>query len=393
MSRLCFIVQRYGIEVNGGAELHCRQLAEHMLTKIDDIHVLTSKAIDYITWKNEYVKDEETINGIKVHRFPVEHERVQEKFDEINGRFFAGQLKVSEEKKWLESQGPYCPSLIKYLKEHKDDYDCFIFFTYLYYTTVMGIQEVADKAIVIPTAHDEPFLKMRMYRDVFCKPKGFFYNTEEERILINDKFHNNDIPSELGGVGVELPEKIIAERFKTKYNLDNYIVYVGRIDEGKNCNELFRYWDAYRKRNTGDLKLVLMGKAVIPVPERDDILSLGFVSDEDKFDGISGARALVLPSKFESLSMVVLEAMSLYTPIIVNGICEVLKGHCIKSNGGFYYLNYLEFEGELNYILDHDKEMKIICNNAKKYVEYNYQWDVIVEKLYSMIIKTIGVVE
>ena len=128
-----------------------------------------------------------------------------------------------------------------------------------------------------------------------------------------------------------------------------------------------------------------MGKEEITVPNNKNIVSLGFVSDQDKFDGISGAISLIMPSEFESLSMVVLEAMSLYTPVIVNGRCPVLKGHCIKSNGAFYYNNYYEFAGELDYILSHIQEKEIMCNNAKKYVEENYEWNSIVERLTSLI--------
>lgn len=383
--KICFIVQRYGLEVNGGAELHCRQLAEHMLTKYKEVHVLTSKAIDYMTWKDEYKLDEEIINGVTVHRFSVSHERKAKEFNAINGRFFAGELREDEEREWIEKQGPALPGLLDYLKENKDNYDAFIFFTYLYYPTVLGVDIVKDKAIVIPTAHDEPFLRMRIFDDVFMKPRSFFFNTEEERVLIHGKYHNEHIPSDLGGVGVEIPAVIDGERFKEKYGLSNFVVYVGRIDEGKNCHQLFKYFIEYKKRNANDVKLVLMGKPVIDIPKHKDIISLGFMDDQDKFDGMAAAKMLILPSEFESLSMVVLEAMSVGTPVIVNGKCLVLKGHCIKSNGAFYYNNYFEFEGEINYLLGHPEVVSIMNDNAKKYVDENYQWDVIVERLAGMI--------
>lgn len=383
--KICFVVQRYGLEVNGGAELHCRQLAEHMKKHCAEVHVLTSKAIDYVTWKNEYDCDEEEINGVYVHRFPVTHERDQNEFNTINQKFFDGKLQQGEEREWIEKQGPALPGLIEYLKKNKDNYDTFIFFTYLYYPTVLGVREVWDKAIVIPTAHDEPFLRMKIFDDVFRLPRFFFFNTEEERQLIHRKYKNEYIPSKLGGVGVELPESIEPDRFRKKYKLDKFIVYVGRIDEGKNCNQLFDFFLEYKKQNQNDLKLVLMGKPVIPVPKDKDILSLGFVDDQDKYDGMAAAEALVLPSEFESLSMVVLEAMSVYTPVIVNGKCEVLRGHCYKSNGAFYYNSYREFEAEINYLLTHPEEKEIMCKNAKKYVEENFTWETIEERLLELI--------
>lgn len=384
--KLCFVVQRYGLEVNGGAELHCMQLAEHMLPYCSKIDVLTTKAIDYMTWKNEYTSDVEDINGICVRRFAVEAERNQEVFDEINARFMLGQLKVEEEQEWIDKQGPLVPSLVNYLKEHQYDYDCIIFFAYLYYPSVMGIRVVDNKVIMLPLAHDEPFLKMKIFDPIFKKPDAFFFNTEEERNLVVAKYKNENIKYNYGGVGVDVPDDVNAKRFKEKYNLDNYIVYVGRIDEGKNCPQLFNYFCEYKKRfPNSDLKLVLMGKAVIPVPQRDDIISLGFVSDEDKFDGIAGAHALVLPSKFESLSMVVLEAMYLRTSVIVNGECPVLRGHVLKSNGAFYYNNYFEFEAQINYLYDNYEVAEIMKDNALEYVQKNYQWSSITNKLCNLI--------
>jgi len=74
------------------------------------------------------------------------------------------------------------------------------------------------------------------------------------------------------------------------------MVYAGRIDEAKGCKELFDYFLRYKKENQNDLKLVMMGKPVIPIPKSDDIVSLGFVSDQEKFDVMSGAKFLIMPS-------------------------------------------------------------------------------------------------
>lgn len=385
MKKICLVVQRYGLEVNGGAELQCRQFAERLVNKFE-VTVLTTKAVDYMTWGDYYQKDEEDINGVHIIRFSVKKERNIRRFNEINKKFLDGKIKTEEqEKQWIEEQGPYVPGLIKYLKENKEYYDAFLFFTYLYYTTVIGIQFVSQKAILIPEAHDEPFLKMESYRQLFYEPKAIFYNTEEERRLVERKMQGLIAKNDIGGVGVEIPKQIEAEVFKEKYKLDNYIIYVGRIDKGKNCDILFDFFRNYKKRNPGNLKLVLMGKSVIEVPCHQDIVNLGFVSDQDKFNGIAGARLLVLPSEFESLSMVVLEAFALKIPVLVNGKCEVLKGHCIKSNGGLFYQGYLEFEGCLNYMLSHSEECKIMGENGKVYVDENYRWDIIINRLEQLI--------
>ena len=387
--KIAIINQRYGLEVNGGSELYSRQIAEKLIAKYD-VEVLTSCAVEYVKWSNYYKEGVEQINGVTVRRFKTLHEREPKVFSALDSMMLSNphiEEEISEQ--WIEHMGPYCPELVEYVDKHQDEYEAIIVVTYLYYTAVKSIVRIKNKAIFIPTAHQEPFIHFDMYKKVFGAADAYVFLTDEEKDLVHSIFHNEDVPYEVMGVGVEVPEVVDSERFKKKYNLDNYLIYVGRIDEGKDCPRLFKYFLEYKRRVKSDLKLVLMGKAVCDIPKSPDIISLGFVSEEDKFDGIKGAKALILPSKFESLSISVLEAMTLSVPVIVNGICDVLKGHCVKSNGGLYYKNYFEFEGCINYMMEHPEEYAIMCKNARKYVEDYFQWDDIMKK-FDRIIERVG---
>ena len=389
MKKIAIINQRYGLEVNGGSELYSRQIAEKLIAKYD-VEVLTSCAVEYVKWSNYYKEGVEQINGVTVRRFKTLHEREPKVFSALDSMMLSNphiEEEISEQ--WIEHMGPYCPELVEYVDKHQDEYEAIIVVTYLYYTAVKSIVRIKNKAIFIPTAHQEPFIHFDMYKKVFGAADAYVFLTDEEKDLVHSIFHNEDVPYEVMGVGVEVPEVVDSERFKKKYNLDNYLIYVGRIDEGKDCPRLFKYFLEYKRRVKNDLKLVLMGKAVCDIPKSPDIISLGFVSEEDKFDGIKGAKALILPSKFESLSISVLEAMTLSVPVIVNGICDVLKGHCVKSNGGLYYKNYFEFEGCINYMMEHPEEYAIMCKNARKYVEDYFQWDDIMKK-FDRIIERVG---
>ncbi|MBP5596544.1 MAG: hexosyltransferase, partial [Pseudobutyrivibrio sp.] len=229
--KICFVVQRYGLEVNGGAELQCRLFAEHMLEAGYEVHVITTKAVDYMTWKNEYTEDTETINGVVVHRFATEIERKKKKFDFINRIFLTGLLPKWAEKYWFKAQGPYSPELVEYIKENRDNYDAFIFSTYLYYPTVEGMSYVKDKAIFIPEAHEEPMIYLNTLKKVFEMPQAYFFNTDEERVMASKHFNITDIPYEIGGIGIDKISNVSAERFKEKYGLDRYYLYVGRIEQ------------------------------------------------------------------------------------------------------------------------------------------------------------------
>lgn len=385
--KVALINQRYGLEVNGGAEYYTRLIAER-LNKKYDVEVLTTRAVDYITWANYYKKGLQDVNGVKVRRFGVKHPRRKKKMDKLFFSLFIDSASTTNpklEKAFIEEQGPLSKSLVDYMNLHKNYYDVFIFVTYLYYPTVFGLPIVSDKAIFIPTAHDEPFINLDIFKQIFTMPRAIVFLTDEEEKLVHNKFDIKDIPYDVMGVGVDIPPVVNPFAIKEKYGFDNYIIYVGRIDESKGCTWLYKYFKEYKERNNNDLKLVFVGKSVTELNPDDDILNLGFVSEQDKFNYISGAKALVLPSQFESLSIAVLESLSLSVPVIVNGRCEVLKGHCIKSNAGLYYDNFFEFEGTLNYMLEHPDIYSQMKKNALDYIAAHYTWDVIMNKFEKII--------
>jgi len=380
MKKICFVVQRYGLDVNGGAELLCRQMAEKLLP-FYRVDVYTTKAKDYTTWKNEFKCDKENINGVCIYRYRNLKKRDEKKLAELNISFRKEVIgNYDNEFKWIEAQGPYCPDLIESIKKNSKKYDKFIFFTYLYYTTIYGLPEVKDKSILVPTAHDEPYIYMNCMKKIFCETSAIFYMTAAEKRFVNNLFHNENVISEVGGAGIVLHSDI-SEAIVAELGLQQYLIYVGRLDEGKNVPQLINYFLEYKKRNPGNLKLVLVGQKFININRNKDIIELGFIDEKDKTNLEAGAFALVLPSQFESLSLVVLEAMSLEVPVICNGKCEVVKDHCVSSNAGLYYENFAEFCGIINWLKNHPKEKKKLGNNGKKYVRENYTWDKIVSKL------------
>lgn len=385
MKKIAFVCVNYGLEIVGGAQTYTRLVAEQ-LSSLYDVEVLTSKAIDTWSWANHFTQDEEVINNVLVRRFEVEHER-NESFIEKEKEFLEDVSDdINKEEAWLDAVGPKSTKLIEYIKNNHDKYLAIIFVTYEYYHSIKGIPEVKDKAIFIPTAHDCKLIRKSIFQNLFNMPKAFVYLTEEERTLCNNLFHNDYIMSDVLGVGVEIPENI--NDLNNSVNGD-YILYIGRYEPGKGINALVDQFIRYKDNNNNDLKLVTVGSGSFEIPNREDIINKGFVSDEEKFVLLRDAKLLVLPSMFESLSMVVLEAMASKTPFLVHEKCDVLKGHCLKSNGGFYYETYEEFESIMNYCLNHKNVLDLLGENCYGYFLTHYSWKSIKER-FSNLINMVG---
>ncbi|MDU1891652.1 MAG: glycosyltransferase family 4 protein [Dysgonomonas sp.] len=409
MDKIAIIVQRYSLEVNGGAELHARLLAEHLNTKYN-VEVLTTCAKNYMTWEDFYPEGEDCINGVIVHRFSskkktgenidlihLDLSKDQKYTDQKLGinnlfslpfkRFRYKRGRKSYEKffaLWMAEQGPLCKGLIDYIENNKDKYTAFIFFTYLYYPTYYGLQvdSVGNKSILIPTAHDEPPFYFRGYKTVFSQPKFFMYNTLSEKQLVEAVYHQTRMKkSDIAGLGFDKP----ILNLTIKKNIEfKYIVYIGRIEVNKGCYELVENFLAYKREYSNDLKLIMIGSNFLKddtIEQSEDIIYTGFIDEQEKLYYLQNAEALVIPSQFESLSMVTLEAMIMGKPVLANEGSEVLKKHIEISNAGFLYNNRESFSNQLSKILKLSKEEKEkIAENGISYVENNYRWSDVIDK-------------
>jgi glycosyltransferase involved in cell wall biosynthesis len=272
---------------------------------------------------------------------------------------------------WMALQGPYSSALLDYLSWAHDRYDLFIFIPYLYCTTYLGLQRVPGRAVLFPMAHDEPWIYLDLFHALFHLPRGLIYNSVEERDFVHRRFGNDYLPHRVLGVGIDVPRTTDGA-----LPPGEYIVYVGRIDPSKGCDTLFEYFMRYKAEHPGPLQLILIGKATMPVPDHPDIRALGFMKEE-RFPWLQGARALILPSLYESLSLVTLEAWALGTPVLVNARCDVVRGHCRRSNGGLYYGDYAEFAAALHLLLTHESLRQTLGQNGAVYVERNYAWEMV----------------
>jgi glycosyltransferase involved in cell wall biosynthesis len=375
--RLALVVQRYGEDVNGGAEYHCRLVAEH-LARTHRVEVLTSCARDYITWRNDRAPGLERVNGIPVRRFKVRRPRDPDRFGRVSQKVFLGKHSVEEELLWLEEQGPFSPALVRHVKKREQDYDYFVFFSYRYYHSYHGIRAVPGKAILVPTAERDEVISLSIFKELFRLPRAIVYNSVEERAMIWKAAANQAVSGDVVGVGSEVPDATDPRSFREKHGIGGpYMVYVGRVDPNKGCRVLFHHFRRYREETGSSLELVLVGGAQMEIPSDPGVRYLGFLPESEKWSAIAGCDLLVIPSELESLSMVTLEAWSQGKPVLANGKCDVLRGQCRRSNAGLYYDDYYEFKEALAR-LEGDFELReALGANGRRYYRDHYRWEVV----------------
>jgi glycosyltransferase involved in cell wall biosynthesis len=320
-----------------------------------------------------------------------------------------------------------------YLERNHHQYDILIFFTYLYAPTALGARIAPHKTVLVPTAHDEPAIHLGIYKELFSAPAAIAYNTDVERRFLTTHFSIRAVEEETVGCGVDVPytdhkeikdgrdakdtketkdakepaedlepEPIpdedqppsyrphLAGRgvlFRRRHRLHGPIaLYGGRIDPGKGCEELIEYFSSY-VQDGGDASLVLMGVKLMPLPEEPFIQFAGRLSDQERLQALEAATVVVVPSPYESLSLLALEAFAVGTPVLANARSEVLVDHCLKSNAGLYYADRDEFVEALKLLVADHSLRAAMGRNGRAYVRRNYRWDVIISKYERMFAK------
>jgi glycosyltransferase involved in cell wall biosynthesis len=372
--RVAFVVHRFGPEMVGGAERHCRTVAQRM-ARHWDIEVLTSCATEYLTWTNVHPPGPSQDGPLTVRRFPVTRSRDMRAFNALSRRMFGRAQERLAEERWVIEQGPDCPDLLRHLAEKRDAYDGFVFFTYLYEPTALGLPIAGRKALFVPTAHDEAPLRFGIYRPTFAAPAAILFNTPEEQALCEGLFEMPGVHREVVGLGVEPrpgSDKLLRERLGLR---GSYLLYLGRIAEGKGLRELL-IAHAQLRRRMGALApaLVLAGTNEMRLSERAGVYLAGSVDEAAKWDALAGATAVVVPSAMESLSLLALEAWGAGKPILANGDSPVLSGQTRRSGAGVTYRGPSDLTDKLQALLGDPSRIQRLGDAGRAYVASNYRW-------------------
>jgi glycosyltransferase involved in cell wall biosynthesis len=382
--KLAFVVQRYGASMAGGSEAHCRQLALR-LSAAHDITVLTTCATDYVTWANALPAGDSRDGAVRVIRFPVARERQLKMFADISDEVFDGGAPAERQEAWFAANGPDTPELLDHLRRHGGAYDMVLFWTYRYAPSHFGLPLVAARAILVPTAEEDPAIDLEILRDFFAKPAGYIFLTPEERTLIANRIDGDLPPSTIIGSGLDEPAAAPARAALASHAVpEKYVLYLGRVDRNKGCDTLLDYFQQYAAAHP-DITLVLAGPAKMQIPAHPQIRALGYVSDDVRVALLAHAAALIVPSPYESLSIVLLEGWNASIPAVVNGHCKVLDGQVRRADGGLSYRNAAEFEEALDYLLSHPIERQALGQQGRAYVDREYRWPLVIERVEALL--------
>lgn len=381
MKKIGFVTPWYGDQIPGGAEMELRGLVKHLAAAGVELEILTTCVEKFLSdWNVDFHRAGLTQEGgISVRRFRV-RKRNTTIFDQINGKLMRNEKISREEEEIYEREMINSPELYKYMKQHKDEYGLFVFIPYMFGTTYYGCQIALEKSVLIPCLHDESYAYMSIFKDVFSKVAGMIFHSEPERKLAEKLYGVAGSCFVNLGEGLDTEFTCDARRFCEKYNIHQpFILYAGRKEAGKRVDVLIQYFMDYKKRNHDDLKLVLIGGGEIDIPSTD-IIDLGFVSAQDKYDAYAAASLFCNPSQFESFSLVIMESWLAGTPVLVNGDCEVTRDFVTRFSGGLYYQNTREFESCVKYILEHHEIALAMGQNGRIEVKNQFEWAAIVGK-------------
>jgi glycosyltransferase involved in cell wall biosynthesis len=391
--RILVVIQRYGEEIAGGAEAACRGLAEHMVQRGHDVHVLTSCALSYDDWADHFSEGVSELNGVTVHRRRVREPRSGHEFGPLMQRALGG-ASYAVQRDWLRVFGPEI-EISMWLEEHASEFDVADVFTYLYAPASVGCRWVRSRlpTVVHPTAHDEAMFWVPAYDELFASTDVAICLTPEEAHLVERRTHGG-VHTEVLGLGLDVDVHGDGGAFRARFGLgpEPYVLYVGRVDPGKGAHELYGYMTQLQSSGRTDATLVILGEpqGSMPLDPHPGVVFTGFVDDQTKHDAIAGCAVLVQPSYFESFSLSLCEAWLHAKPAMVQDQCAVLFGQAVRSGGALRYRGLSQFDACLQRLLDDADLREAIGAAGREYVAHEYGWSRILDDYERILRDTIG---
>jgi glycosyltransferase involved in cell wall biosynthesis len=378
---LAFVVPWFGDEVRGGAELQGWETARELARRGVRVEILTTCSRSFLhRWdENHHPSGVSEREGIPVRRFPVDP-RDEGAFAAANVALLDGKGATAARERDFVGQNINSTELYRHIAATADR-SLFVFTPYLYGTTLAGAAVRPDRSLLIPCLHDEAYAYLEVTRRTFLGVRGSLFFTPEEAAVAR-RACGVEPPGRVTGGGVDTHLRGDAGRFRAAFGVDEpYLLYVGRLDRGKNTHVAMAYAREWARRR-GRGRLVLVGHGPLEVPGDDPaFLATGVVDEQGKMDACAGALALVQPSVNESFSRVIMESWLNEVPVLVHAGCPVTVGHCRRAGGGLWFRDCLEFAGAAELIAGDEGLRGRLGAAGRRYVLAECSWDTVCARI------------
>lgn len=381
--KLAFVPPRYGADVVGGAETVLREMASGLAGRGWDVEVLTTCARDHFSWANEYPAGVAEVDGITVRRFPTvvptsRRERAEHEAGLHGGRG----LTLTEQQRWVNAD-LRVPELFHHLLDTVGDYRAIVLGPYMFWTTFAGWQLAPGRTVLLPCAHDEPYIHLELFRPMFAGVAGVLFHTEPEHELAHSVVPDL-APHAVVGSGVHVPAGYDPDRVRARYGIEGpFLLYAGRREGAKGWEGLLDAFARAVVRHDLPFSLVTIGRGEVrpPAAVADRVRDLGFVPDDDRNDLFAAAEAYLQPSAYESFSRTIMEAWLAGTLVIGSAASPVVAWHCERSGAGLTYRDDFELEQCLLFLAGAPEAGARLAAGGRSYVLEHYAFDAVMDRV------------
>ena len=382
--RICFVVQRYGAGVVGGAESYVESMATGLAAEGHDVTVLTSCATSYADWADVHEPGRSEELGVTVHRFRVRAPRDNDRFFPLHLRavdVFDVPLWPWAQDRWTQQMGPDLAGVEPVLADEAARSDATVLVGYHYAQTLRLTRVAAahGPTIVIPTAHPEGAFHVGRVREVFEHADHVISLAPEEGELIGRTYDCADrvtvVPCPVEPLQPPPADEVSRAVRRVGATEGRYAVVVGRVDPAKGSDDVIRFTAEYRRMVDPGFELVVIGPGGDGAAAVDGVRLTGFVEEADKRALVAGSAVVVQPSYMESFSLALIEGWLLGRPALVQGRSRVLDGHVRRSGGGLAYTDYLSYEAALATLAARPEVAASLAARGRRYSLHEFAWE------------------